>query len=69
MLTNAKRKYALADYSVEYRPGKGWFFGRQLEKSHHFKGPYKSVSSVTLMIARALRKEIERRDAPFSLPE
>ena len=69
MLANAKRKYALADYTVEYRPGKGWYFGRQLEKAHEFKGPYKSVPSVTLMIARAFRREIERRDAPYSLPE
>jgi hypothetical protein len=69
MLTNAKRKYALADHTVEYRPGKGWFFGRQLDHSSSFKGPYQSVSSVTLMIARALREEIERRDAPYSLPE
>lgn len=69
MLTNAKRKYALADYSVEYRPGRGWFFGRQLEKPSDYKGPYCSIASVTLMIARKLRKEVERRDEPYALPE
>ena len=69
MLTNAKRKYALADFSVEYRPGKGWFFGGQLEHSAAFKGPYKSIPSVTLMLARRFRKEIERREGPFTLPE
>jgi len=69
MLANAKRKYALADFSVEYRPGKGWYFGSQLEGSAAFRGPYKSIPSVTLMIARKFRKEIERRDKPFTLPE
>jgi hypothetical protein len=69
MLQNAKRKYALADFSVEYRAGKGWFFGRQTESSNSYQGPYKSIPSVTLMIARAFRKEIERRDKPFTLPE
>ena len=69
MLQNARRKYALADFSVEYRAGKGWFYGRQLDKASDYKGPYKSPASVTLMIARSLRKEIERRDAPFALPQ
>jgi hypothetical protein len=31
------------------------------------KGPYGSVASITLMIARQLRKEIEKRDAPLPL--
>lgn len=66
---NARRKYALADFTVEYRVGKGWFYGRQYEKSQDFKGPYKSIPSVTLMVARQLRREIERRDAAFTLPE
>lgn len=69
MLSNARRKYALADFTVEYRVGKGWFYGRQYDKSAEFRGPYKSPASVTLMIARQLRKEIERRDAPYALPQ
>lgn len=69
MLTNAKRKYALADAVVEYRPGKGWYHGGQLDHPSTYKGPYKSIPSVTLMIARRLRREIERRDKPFTLPE
>lgn len=64
---NAKRKYALADFSVEYRPGKGWFFGGQFDAASSYRGPYKSIPSVTLMIAKKLRKEIERRDQPFNL--
>jgi len=66
MLQNTRRIYALADFSVEWR-GKGWYFGRQYQAKAEFKGPYSSVASVTLMIARQLRKEVERRDKPFSL--
>jgi hypothetical protein len=69
MLQNIKRKYALADFSVEYRAGKGWYYGRQLDKPATYKGPYSSIASVTLMIARKLRKEVERRDEPYALPE
>ena len=69
MHDNIRRRYALADFSVEYRAGKGWFFGRQLDKASDFQGPYKSIPSVTLMIARTFRKEIERRDKPFTLAE
>lgn len=66
MLANTKRIYALADYSVERRP-KGWFYGRQHQPKGEFKGPYSSIASAVLMIARQLRKEIERRDKPFNL--
>lgn len=66
MLTNVRRIYALADYSVERRP-RGWFYGRQHQAKSEFKGPYSSLASVTLMIARQLRKEVERRDKPYSL--
>lgn len=67
VLSNFKRKYALADFSVEYRAGKGWYYGRQLDDKRTYKGPYSSVASVTLMIARNLRKEVERRDKPYAL--
>ena len=68
MLTNRQRIYALADYTVESR-AKGWYFGRPFQAKSEFKGPYASVSSVTLMIARQLRKEVERRDKPFNAAE
>jgi hypothetical protein len=58
------RRYALADYTVEHRP-KGWYFGRQFRPPRSYAGPYASLTSVTLMIARQLRKEVERRDAPY----
>ena len=56
-----RRKYALADYSVELRD-KGWYFGRQYQLSGEYRGPYASIASVTLMIARQLQREIARRD-------
>lgn len=65
---NFKRRYALAGFTVE-RTIKGWQFcrsGHEKEKDAWSKG-YSSVSSVTLMIARKLRAEVERRDAPYSL--
>jgi hypothetical protein len=67
MLTKLRRVYALADYTVEWRAG-GWYYartGRFGEKSE-MKGPYGSVASVTLMIARALLKEVNKRDARYS---
>ena len=66
MLQNFRRIYALSDWTVERR-AKGWFYGRYFEKRSEFKGPYKSVASVTLMVARQLRREVERRDRPYRL--
>lgn len=66
MLQNFKRTYALADFTVERRI-KGWYFGRQTEDKRTYKGPYSSIASVTLMIARQFRREVERRDAPYNL--
>ena len=70
MLANTKRVYALADYTVEGR-GAQWFywktarFGDKEEK----KGPYGSLASATLMIARALKREVQKRDDVHKLPE
>ena len=67
MLTNAKRVYKLAEFTVERRP-KGWFFTRtaRFDDKEEWRGPYSSMTSVTLMIARELKKEITKRDAPYS---
>lgn len=56
------RRYALADFTVERR-ARGWYFGRQFHPPKSYAGPYASIASVTLMIARQLRREVERRDA------
>ena len=65
MAETGKRKYALADFSVELR-ARGWYFGRQYDPPGKFRGPYKSIASVTLMIARQLRREVERRDGKLN---
>ena len=57
-----QRRYALADYTVERRR-RGWYFGRQFHPPRSYAGPYASISSVSLMIARQLRRELERRHA------
>ena len=67
MLANAKRTYALKEFTVEQRP-KGWFFWRTYGDKSDERGPYSSVASVTLMIARQLGKEIKKRDAVHQLP-
>ena len=62
-----RRRYVLTDYTVERRQ-KGWYFGRIYAPPKSYLGPYASISSVTLMIARQLKREVERRDkahAPF----
>ncbi len=60
-----KPRYALADFSVELR-ARGWYFGRQYQLPGEYHGPYASIASVTLMIARQLRREVERRHAAVS---
>lgn len=62
MPPNDARRYVLADYTVERRP-KGWYFGRPYEPPRAYLGPYGSLSSVTLVIARKWKQEVERRDA------
>lgn len=61
MQPERKRKYALNDYTVEWRV-KGWYFGRPYQTGREYRGPYSSITSVTLSIARLMRREIERRD-------
>jgi hypothetical protein len=54
--------YTLGDWVVEYRQN-GWYFTtyRDRRDGRSYKGPYKSVMSVTLTIARMMRREIEAR--------
>jgi hypothetical protein len=67
MIGNAKRVYALREWTVELRP-RGWFYWRTYGEKEP-KGPYSSIASVTLMLARELLKEITRRDEPHQLPQ
>lgn len=68
MLSNAKRVYQLGTYTVELR-AKGWFFWPSYGDKADAKGPYSTPTSVALMIARQLGKEITKRDAVHALPE
>ena len=65
MLPNGKRVYQLAEYTVEHKKD-GWYFGRSARygDKEDMKGPYATVSSVTLVIARQLKREITKRDTP-----
>jgi hypothetical protein len=70
MLANFRRRYMLGSYVVE-RFAEGWKFclsGHEKEKNA-WSRPYSSIASVTLMVARQLRKEVERRDAPYNIDE
>jgi hypothetical protein len=64
MPSNGRRLYVLAEYTVEHRRD-GWYFGRtsRYGDKEERKGPYASIASVTLVIARQLKREIAKRDA------
>ena len=65
-IPNTRRVYALREWTVELRP-RGWFYKTTYADSE-WRGPYSSVASVTLMLAREFLREITRRDAPHQLP-
>jgi hypothetical protein len=69
MLSNVKRRYALADYTAENSGGK-WFYWKtaRFGDKEERKGPYGSMASVTLMIARELRRELLKREKGHELP-
>ncbi len=55
-------RYILANWTAEKRPS-GWFIARSAYggASHDWKGPYTSIASASLMVARELGKELKRR--------
>ena len=69
MLANAKYVYALDMWTVEKRPN-GWYFSKSAYHGdkHEWRGPYSSEMSVTLMIARELRKEIKKSISCIRVP-
>ena len=66
MPQNFRRIYMLGNFTVERR-AKGWFFCRTGHEKDKWRGPNGSVASVTLMVARELRRDVERRDAPYNI--
>ena len=70
MLDNAKHTYALADFTVEGKAGK-WYFWKSARygDKEERRGPCSNIASVTLMIAWQLKKDITTRNAVNQLPE
>ncbi len=66
MLSNVKRTYLLATFTVEKRP-RGWFYRRSYSDDE-WQGPYSSESSVCPMVARQLKRELLKRDSVHNLP-
>ena len=60
MLSNQKRIYALASWTVK-RNEQGWYY-RRTDHDEVWRGPYSSEASVCLTIARHLKKELHKRD-------
>ena len=66
-------RFALSSFTVEHR-SKGWFYGDTYgQDTSQYRGPYTSLASVTLTIARDLQKEVHRRHkkthgAPLTVP-
>ncbi len=57
---NRKRVYALSGFTVQARVS-GWYFKRT-DYDEDWRGPFSSETSVSLMVARALCKELRKRD-------
>jgi hypothetical protein len=61
-----KHIYALGNWSAERRQ-QGWFIAKTASRPngerHRWKGPYGSITSATLMIARELARELDTRHA------
>jgi hypothetical protein len=56
-----KLMLALNGWTAEQR-GEYWFYGDTYrDRPDQYRGPYSSMASVTLMIAREMTKEIARR--------
>ena len=62
MLDSRSRVYALEGWTVE-KKRRGWFIKRTFV-AEDWRGPYQTETSAALMIARHMRREIIRRDAP-----
>ena len=58
---NRRTTFALASWTAERRP-KGWYI-RKTDNNGDWRGPYSTIASVSLMIARELGKELARRDS------
>jgi hypothetical protein len=56
-----RSSFALSMWTAEQR-GQYWYYGDTYrDRPEQFRGPYSSMTSVTLMIAREMTREIVRR--------
>lgn len=62
-----RTRFILSSYSAEQRHD-GWYFGHPFAAAGDYRGPYSSLASLTLVVARELRREIERRARPLRSP-
>jgi hypothetical protein len=58
---NRRTTFALASWTAERR-AKGWYI-RKTDHGGDWRGPYSTIASVSLMIARELGKELAMRDS------
>ena len=58
--SNQRPIFALASWTAERR-AKGWYI-RKTDHEGDWRGPYSTIASVSLMIARELAKELAKRD-------
>ncbi len=58
---NRRTTIALASWTAERRAN-GWYI-RKTDHGGDWRGPYSTVASVSLMIARELAKELAKRDS------
>jgi hypothetical protein len=57
-----KSTFALNHWTAEQRGNGYWYYGDTYrDRPDQFRGPYSSMASVTLMLAREMMKEIVRR--------
>ena len=62
--SNRRPIFALASWTAERR-AKGWYICKT-DHEGDWRGPYSTVASVSLMIARELGKELAKRDGSAS---
>jgi hypothetical protein len=59
-----KLTFALTNWTAEQRGNGYWYYGDTYgDTPEQYRGPYSSMASVTLMIAREMTKEIVRRQS------
>ena len=56
-----RQTFALNGWSVEQRGEYWWYGDTYRDRPDQFRGPYSSMTSVTLMIAREMVREVIRR--------